>query len=83
MDSSAESDNYVMLGDIFVCPETAVRYAAEHGLDPYVEATLYIVHGLLHLLGYDDIDPADRRFMRRAEARHMKKLQAQGLVLKK
>jgi ssRNA-specific RNase YbeY (16S rRNA maturation enzyme) len=30
---------------------------------------LYVVHGLQHLLGYDDHDPGDRARMRRAEAR--------------
>ncbi len=35
------------------------------------ELTLYVVHGWLHLAGYDDLVPAKKRFMRRAEARAM------------
>ena len=35
------------------------------------ELTLYIVHGWLHLAGYDDLAPAKKRAMRRAEARAM------------
>ena len=35
------------------------------------ELTLYLVHGWLHLAGYDDLVPAKKRLMRRAEARAM------------
>ncbi len=38
------------------------------------ELTLYVVHGWLHLVGYDDLAPAKKRTMRRAEARAMKLL---------
>jgi probable rRNA maturation factor len=56
-----------ILGEIFVCPHTAVEYANKKGIDPYKETLLYIVHGVLHLLGYDDIDPKDRQMMRKKE----------------
>src|ERR1700733_15120426 len=72
-------DSY--LGDLFVCPETACSYAALHGLDPYKETTLYIVHGLLQLLGYDDTTPHVRLVMRKAEKRCMNALSKQGLIL--
>ena len=49
------------LGEVFICPEVAKEYAKEHGLDPYEETTLYLVHGILHLLGYDDIEEKERR----------------------
>lgn len=35
------------------------------------ELTLYVIHGWLHLAGYDDLQPARKRVMRRAEARAM------------
>jgi probable rRNA maturation factor len=38
------------------------------------EVLLYVVHGWLHLAGYDDLQPAKKREMRRAEARAMKLL---------
>jgi probable rRNA maturation factor len=72
-------DSY--LGDLFVCPETALSYAALHNLNPYRETTLYIVHGLLHLLGYDDIKANDRKKMRQAEKNSMNALTHAGLVL--
>lgn len=40
------------------------------------ELTLYVVHGWLHLAGYDDLQPAKKRRMRRAEARAMSLLRA-------
>jgi probable rRNA maturation factor len=39
------------------------------------ELTLYLVHGWLHLAGYDDLVPAKKRRMRAAEARAMKLLE--------
>lgn len=43
------------------------------------ELTLYLVHGWLHLAGYDDLVPAKKRIMRRAEARAMNLLRASAL----
>ena len=54
-------------GEVFVCPRTAISYAQERKLDPYQELSLYIIHGLLHLLGYDDIETFARRTMRKKE----------------
>jgi len=81
LDDKSSSD-YRVLGDVVVCPETAVTYAKTHQTDHYQELTLYIVHGLLHLMGYDDIRETDRKKMRAAEKRHMAKLEALQLILK-
>lgn len=69
-----DDDSYRVLGDVFVCTDTAIRYAQEHEGDPYQETVLYIVHGLLHLMGYDDLNDEDCKQMRQAEKRHMKKI---------
>lgn len=69
------------LGDVFVCPQTAIEYASKHRKDPYKELSLYVVHGLLHLMGYDDIEDEDRSAMRAAERRHMRHLKQQHLLL--
>lgn len=74
-------DPYQLLGDVFVCPETAVRYAASHGLNPYEELSLYILHGLLHLVGYEDETPLAKRRMRRAEKRLLRLAKASQLLL--
>jgi len=47
------------LGEVVVSTETALRQGPEYGLDPVDEALLYVVHGVLHLLGYDDLDETD------------------------
>ena len=65
-------------GDIVVSAETARRVARELGWAPRHELAYYVVHGLLHLAGHDDIDPADRRAMR---ARERVLMAAAGLPL--
>lgn len=71
IDQDPFHETYRILGDVFVCPETAICYAAEHDTNPYEELALYVVHGLLHLMGYDDMTEEDSAVMRQAEARHM------------
>lgn len=63
-------------GEVCVSVDTAARYAKEHGNRFAEELMLYIVHGWLHLAGYDDLQPAKKRKMRAAEARAMKLLRA-------
>lgn len=54
-------------GEIIVSAETAAARAGEFGWSPDNELLLYIIHGTLHLVGYDDHDPADRAIMRERE----------------
>ena len=53
--------------DLAVSVECARREAARRGHDAHAELALYVVHGLLHVCGYDDIDEEDRARMRVAE----------------
>jgi probable rRNA maturation factor len=76
-----ESIHSRLLGELFVCPATAMAYADKHQSDPYQETTLYIVHSLLHLMGYDDTNAKARALMRQAERRHMEHLQSQVRIL--
>jgi probable rRNA maturation factor len=73
------SSGYQLLGEIFVCPEVAIEYAEEHQENVYKELCLYIIHGILHLLGYDDIEEADRVVMRQKEALCMKFIETSGI----
>jgi probable rRNA maturation factor len=50
-------------GEILVSAETAARCAPQHGHPPEREAWLYLIHGLLHLNGYDDTTESARREM--------------------
>jgi probable rRNA maturation factor len=77
-----EDEPYRLLGEVYVCPFTAVQYAKENGLDPYRECTLYLVHSLLHLLGYDDIDPEKETIMRQKESALIALLDSFDLSLK-
>ena len=61
------TEDYHVLGEIFVCPQVAIEYATQKNLDPYIETTLYVIHGLLHLLGYDDLDATSKKEMRKME----------------
>jgi probable rRNA maturation factor len=58
---------YCLLGEVFVCPQVAISYAKEHNLDAFEELILYVVHGFLHLIGYDDMNVKDEKLMRKME----------------
>ena len=49
-----------LLGDIVLCPAVTSRQAAEHGRSAEAEAEYLLVHGLLHLLGYDHAEAAEQ-----------------------
>lgn len=51
------------LGDVVISYDTAATQAGDYGHSPAAEVDVLLVHGLLHLLGHDDHDPADRARM--------------------
>jgi probable rRNA maturation factor len=54
-------------GEVIASAEMAIRRAAEFHWPPGDELTLYVVHGLLHLAGYDDLTDDERALMRQRE----------------
>lgn len=60
------------LGDIVVSAETARRECARYGVRARGEFERYVVHGVLHLLGYDDVKKKDCAEMHRRQERHLK-----------
>ena len=58
-----EDDGAVLLGDVVICPEIAERNAdkLDHSLEH--ELDVLLVHGTLHLLGYDHQGTDDKRKM--------------------
>ena len=54
-------------GEIFVCLDEAVSQARRFHTTWQSELVRYVVHGVLHLLGYDDRDSRARRRMKAAE----------------
>ena len=56
-----------ILGDVVVSTERAIDQAAQYKNNVSEELCLYVVHGILHLLGYDDIAPIPRRRMEKKQ----------------
>lgn len=81
IDEEATIGNRI-LGEIFICTDTAIKYAKEHNIDPYEETYLYIVHGILHLIGFDDIREKDRILMKKKEKQCMDFLKKENLIKK-
>ena len=56
----------IILGDIAISLETARQQSQEHGLSLEEELTLLLIHGILHLLGYDhEISDQEEKRMRK------------------
>lgn len=64
-------------GEIIVSADYAAREAVRYGWSTDAELLLYVIHGCLHLVGYDDTTPEGKQKMREAEAMH---LAAMGLT---
>ena len=65
-----------LAGEIFVCLDEALAQAPQFQVSWQNELVRYIVHGILHLSGYDDKTAAARRKMKREENRLMGRLAA-------
>lgn len=62
-------DMPTLLGDVLVCPAVAQRQAPEHAGNLDDEIALLVVHGVLHVLGYDHAIDEDTIRMRERELR--------------
>lgn len=59
--------------ELLICTDVAERVGLQRKDSDYArELVLYLVHGLLHCAGYDDLEPESRRKMRAAERRVLK-----------
>jgi probable rRNA maturation factor len=61
-------------GEVVIGAEVAMREAAERGHDVNTELCLYVIHGALHLCGYDDRDRKSAAEMRKKERVYLKQL---------
>lgn len=59
-----ESTDERLEGEVIVSADTAARSAAAWHWSPADELLLYVIHGTLHLVGYDDTTPETRQEMR-------------------
>lgn len=58
-------------GEVLVCTEIARERAKEFGWTAEEELLLYVVHGMLHLTGFDDITPAQQTVMQKKEREYL------------
>lgn len=58
-------------GEVIVSADTAAREAARFGWSTSDELLLYLIHGTLHLVGYDDASDIDRAAMRTKESHYL------------
>ncbi len=70
----AEPDSTAVFGEIFICADEALLQSSRFRVPWQTEVVRYLVHGLLHLRGYDDLRPAARRKMKREENRLVREL---------
>jgi probable rRNA maturation factor len=70
----------VIVGDIYIAPEVARRSARDNGVPVREELARLVVHGTLHVLGYDHPETGDRSHsaMWRKQERLVRRLTAQG-----
>jgi probable rRNA maturation factor len=66
-----EEGEKLLDGELVVGADVAARTAAELGVPPGDELLLYVVHGTLHLVGYDDLSPDPRATMRAKEREYL------------
>lgn len=63
------------LGDVFICKEVATRQAKDFKIDVEGEAVHLLVHGFLHVLGYDhEISDKEEKIMQDLENKLLKKI---------
>lgn len=60
-------DAPLLLGDVVLCPAVAERQAPEHESSPDDEMALLVVHGVLHVLGYDHAEDDEAARMKARE----------------
>ncbi|MBN2404959.1 MAG: rRNA maturation RNase YbeY [Coriobacteriia bacterium] len=60
-------DEPILLGDVIISPDVAIKQAAELGTTIEAELNLLLVHGCLHLLGYDHESDEDAAVMQSRE----------------
>lgn len=66
-----DSKDHYLEGNVIVSADTACTRAEEFNMKPEKELLLYIIHGTLHLLGYDDHTEEDAPAMRAKEKEYL------------
>jgi probable rRNA maturation factor len=66
-----QDDGSHLEGEVIISADTAAAMAVELGCTAEAEQLLYVIHGMLHLVGYCDKTPEDAQQMRIAEAKFL------------
>ena len=66
-DEEIDAEEEVLLGDIVISLERAQEQCEEYGHSLEREVMYLLVHGLLHLAGYDHMEEEDKKVMRAQE----------------
>jgi len=67
-----------MHGELFISLDDAVAQSAQFQTTVDEELVRYVIHGVLHLLGHNDLEPEARRLMKREENRLVRRLTARA-----
>ena len=70
----AEAKSADLAGEIYICIAEAKKQAREFRTTWQEELVRYVAHGILHLRGHDDLQPAKRKLMKREENRLVRQL---------
>ncbi len=74
-DFTPPPDGLKHLGEVIISYPQAVRQAEERGQPLKKELAILIIHGVLHLLGYDHAEPGAARLMKEREAEILKAIE--------
>ena len=74
-DLSGSGTKNNLCADLIISADTAAKNAIIYGTSTQLELCLYAIHGVLHLLGYDDRTLKDSNLMRKKECQYIKQTQ--------
>ncbi|MDO8488644.1 MAG: rRNA maturation RNase YbeY [Candidatus Omnitrophota bacterium] len=61
----------IVLADIMISTQAALKQAVNYKTTPDYELSLYVVHGILHILGFDDHTREQIKLMRKKESQYV------------
>ena len=68
------TDTPLLLGDVIICPEKAMENAKAQNKTLEEEIALLVLHGVLHILGYDHAEPNGKAVMKKREKQLLSEL---------
>ena len=69
-----EKTNYICIGDIIISLDKAKNNSKIYNTNFLNEVYLYIIHGILHIIGFNDIKETDKKIMQKKENELLQKI---------